>query len=326
MPSSSRPSAAGRRGARELQRAPPLRLRPGRLLLRLRRGPSGSTPQPRRSPSARSRWRSIMTGIDEEIAERRRHDEAKRSRPLAAVPPPPARRVLTTSARQVERSQVDWLEPGRIPLGQVTVVAGVGGMGKSQFTCLLAARVSRGELGAAGDVLIATAEDDPSTTVRPRLEAVQAELDRVHFLTIATAEGETRDHDPRRRRAARGDGRVPRRPPAGDRPAGGAPAGRDRLAPRPVGSARAGAALPAGDDDRVRRRGGAALEQVDRPRAADAPGRLGGVRQRGPLSCCCSTATPTTRTASAAIGACSRTSSATWRRWRRACSTRWRRS
>ena len=70
-------------------------------------------------------------------------------------------------------------------------MAGVGGMGKSQFTCLLAARVSRGELGAAGDVLIATAEDDPSTTVRPRLEAVQADLDRVHFLTIATAEGET---------------------------------------------------------------------------------------------------------------------------------------
>ena len=50
-------------------------------------------------------------GIAEEIAERRHHDEAKRSRPLAAVPAPPARRMLTTSARQVERSQVDWLEP-----------------------------------------------------------------------------------------------------------------------------------------------------------------------------------------------------------------------
>jgi hypothetical protein len=123
-------------------------------------------------------------GIADELAER------ARSTPKAPEPAPPGRRVLATPARQVERSQVDWLEPGRVPVGQVTVVAGIGGVGKSQWTCLLAARVSRGELGQRGAVLIATAEDDPSTTVRPRLEAVEADLELVRFLTIKTGEGD----------------------------------------------------------------------------------------------------------------------------------------
>ncbi len=102
----------------------------------------------------------------------------------------PARRVLTTAAADVERAQAEWLDGCRVPLGKVTIVAGPGGVGKSQWTCLLAAQLSRGELGDAGATLIATAEDDPSTTVRPRLEAVQADLARVHFLTIATKEGD----------------------------------------------------------------------------------------------------------------------------------------
>jgi hypothetical protein len=101
-----------------------------------------------------------------------------------------SRRVLATAAVEVERSEVDWLDPGRVPRGMVTVLAGLGGLGKSQFTCLLAARNSRGELGDTSATLIATAEDDPSTTVRPRLEAVEANLSLVHFLTIATSDGD----------------------------------------------------------------------------------------------------------------------------------------
>jgi hypothetical protein len=64
----------------------------------------------------------------------------------------------------------------------VTVLAGVGGLGKSQLACLFAAR-------NPGISLIATAEDSPSTTVRPRLEAVQANLGRARFVSIETAEG-----------------------------------------------------------------------------------------------------------------------------------------
>jgi hypothetical protein len=64
----------------------------------------------------------------------------------------------------------------------VTVLAGIGGLGKSTYTTLLAA-------ANPGVTLIATAEDSPSTTVRPRLEAVGADLDRVQFVAIQTDDG-----------------------------------------------------------------------------------------------------------------------------------------
>src|SRR6266480_245104 len=50
------------------------------------------------------------------------------------------RRAVAVPASHVHREQVEWLEPGRIPLRMVTVLAGVGGLGKSQLSCLLAAQ------------------------------------------------------------------------------------------------------------------------------------------------------------------------------------------
>jgi len=64
----------------------------------------------------------------------------------------------------------------------VTVLAGVGGLGKSQWTALLAAE-------NPGITLIATAEDSPSTTVEPRLAAVQADRARVAFVSIQSDDG-----------------------------------------------------------------------------------------------------------------------------------------
>ena len=75
--------------------------------------------------------------------------------------PEPTRRGITTPASGIHRERVEWLERGRVPLRMVTVLAGVGGLGKSQLACLWAAR-------NPGVTLIATAEDSPSTTVRPR--------------------------------------------------------------------------------------------------------------------------------------------------------------
>jgi AAA domain len=99
---------------------------------------------------------------------------------------PAKRRLVATRASQIQRKRVEWLEPGRVPIGLVTVVAGVGGLGKSQWTCLLAARLSRGDLGEPGATLIATAEDSPDTTVVPRLEACEADLDLIEFITVKT--------------------------------------------------------------------------------------------------------------------------------------------
>jgi hypothetical protein len=101
---------------------------------------------------------------------------------LRDTDPDKRRRVFAIPASQVRRESVEWLEPGRVPIGMVTIVSGVGGLGKSTWTCLLASR-------NPGVTLIATAEDSPETTVRPRLEAVEADLDRVRFVVVKTEEG-----------------------------------------------------------------------------------------------------------------------------------------
>jgi hypothetical protein len=78
-----------------------------------------------------------------------------------------------------------------IPCGALTVLDGDPGLGKSTITLDLAARVSRGyamppDGGKDGtppaNVVILSAEDDPARTIRPRLEAAGADLDRVQIV------------------------------------------------------------------------------------------------------------------------------------------------
>lgn len=109
---------------------------------------------------------------------------------LNGVGPPVKRRIVATPFSEIQRATVEWLEPGRVPIGLVTVLAGVGGLGKSQWACLLAARLSRGELGEQGTALIATAEDDPARTVKARLEALEANVERVRCIAVKTKDGE----------------------------------------------------------------------------------------------------------------------------------------
>jgi hypothetical protein len=122
----------------------------------------------------------------DEAEERLLNGEPARSRQSGI-----GRHALLSRARDVRRERLCYLEPGRIPLGLVTVLGGYAGLGKSQYTCLIAARLSRGEYGEPAAAVIATAEDSPSTTVKPRLEAVQADLDLVHFIHIKDEDGLT---------------------------------------------------------------------------------------------------------------------------------------
>lgn len=86
---------------------------------------------------------------------------------------------------EVDAEDTEWLWWNRIPLGEVTLVAGDPGMGKSQFTAALAAKISvgmplpDGGENHKGDVIFASLEDSPSKTVRPRLERQGAELSRI---------------------------------------------------------------------------------------------------------------------------------------------------
>jgi len=89
----------------------------------------------------------------------------------------------------IPAQKLSWLWPGRIPLGKLTLLAGDPGLGKSFVTLDIAARVTRGTNwpdgavnGQIGSVIVLSAEDDAADTIRPRLEAAGAKLDKIHIL------------------------------------------------------------------------------------------------------------------------------------------------
>jgi len=84
------------------------------------------------------------------------------------------------SYAEVEPRAVKWLVPGVIPLRTSTIVAGVGGLGKSTFLAAVSSRVSRGDLGyEPAAVIVVSYEDTAEEIWRPRLEAAGADLTRV---------------------------------------------------------------------------------------------------------------------------------------------------
>ena len=119
-----------------------------------------------------------------------RPDKQKRMR--NAIPPwkqqePVGPHSITRRLDEVEREQLDWLWPGRIPLGKLTLLAGDPGLGKSFVTLDLAARVSRGApwpdlpllKQTPADVLLFNAEDDLADTIAPRLDKAEANSNNI---------------------------------------------------------------------------------------------------------------------------------------------------
>jgi len=94
--------------------------------------------------------------------------------------------LLGRRASEIEPEEIRWLWPGRIPSGTLTTIDGDPGLGKSTLTIDFAARVSAGTpwpdggLCEAGGVVLLSAEDNPASTIVPRLAAAHADLDKVH--------------------------------------------------------------------------------------------------------------------------------------------------
>jgi hypothetical protein len=107
----------------------------------------------------------------------------------------------------VWKVQQEWLWPGRIPRGSLTLLAGDPSVGKSRLAVELAARVSSGtpwpcdphpqpELPC--NVVLLTAEDSPEREVRARLVAAGADLNRViNFHCVGEAHRSQRKHTTR---------------------------------------------------------------------------------------------------------------------------------
>ncbi|MGH7173956.1 MAG: AAA family ATPase [Gemmataceae bacterium] len=89
----------------------------------------------------------------------------------------------------LESRPVSWLWPGRLALGKLAMLDGDPGLGKSLVTLDLCARLSKGRSfpdGATGPgraaALILNGEDSAEDTIRPRLQALGADLKRVFVL------------------------------------------------------------------------------------------------------------------------------------------------
>jgi hypothetical protein len=105
--------------------------------------------------------------------------------------PTPGDRLVVRSLDGVARRRVEWVVDGLLPRRALTLVAGVGGLGKSTWLLAVAAVVSNGTLlGEPGDVVIVTLEDTLEEIVRPRLEAAGARLDRVHAIEVPLEVGQ----------------------------------------------------------------------------------------------------------------------------------------
>jgi hypothetical protein len=103
----------------------------------------------------------------------------------------PAARLRLRSLATVQPRQVRWLVPGLIPLRTLTLVAGIGGLGKSTWLANVAAQVSRGSLldGKPGNVIIVSYEDAAEEILRPRVDAAGGDLDRVYDIVLEGVAG-----------------------------------------------------------------------------------------------------------------------------------------
>lgn len=126
-------------------------------------------------------------------AEKMRNAETKpKAAPSPPTPPEAAHEAKLIRMADVAPEPVEWLWPGRIACGKLTIISGDPGLGKSFLTIDLAARVSKGagwpdELLVAprrtpGSVILLSAEDDPGDTIRPRLDSAGADCTKVHLL------------------------------------------------------------------------------------------------------------------------------------------------
>ena len=88
----------------------------------------------------------------------------------------------------INSEPVQWIWRDRLARGKLTLLGGLPGLGKSQIACDIAARLSKGAHWPNADrahvcnSIFICSEDDIADTVRPRLEAAGADLDRVHII------------------------------------------------------------------------------------------------------------------------------------------------
>jgi hypothetical protein len=108
------------------------------------------------------------------------------------------RKAVLECVSSIEEKPLEWLCPGRIPLGTLTMLAGDQKLGKSltlvyHAACASRGRPMHGEQAARppGSVILLSAEDPVAQVLRPRLRVAEAHLDKVHIIRSVVEPGGT---------------------------------------------------------------------------------------------------------------------------------------
>jgi putative DNA primase/helicase len=108
-----------------------------------------------------------------------------------AAPQWQAEELESVRADQVVMRAIVWLWLNRFSIGKIGIVAGLPDEGKGQVLCYIAARNTCGlewpngeGRSPQGNVIILSAEEDPSDSLAPRLAAAGADLSRIHFVKM----------------------------------------------------------------------------------------------------------------------------------------------
>jgi putative DNA primase/helicase len=136
---------------------------------------------------------------EEAKAEEPKAKESKAEEPAdgPSIGPTMGRRAIITRASDITPEPIEWLWPGRLAVGALTILVGLPDQGKTLLYCGLAARISTGApfppaprldgQTAPRRVLILTNEDSLSATVVPRLIKAGADLESVDFVQMVRA-------------------------------------------------------------------------------------------------------------------------------------------
>lgn len=103
--------------------------------------------------------------------------------------------AVVKNAASLKPRGIEWIWNQWLPTGKLTVLAGDGGTGKTTLLLgFIAILTTKGrwpdgtECDGSGNVLIWSGEDDTEDTLLPRLIAMGANLDKVHFIQGRTNE------------------------------------------------------------------------------------------------------------------------------------------
>jgi DNA polymerase len=108
-------------------------------------------------------------------------------------------RLITVRASDVEERIVEWFWPERLAIGKINLLVGMPDMGKGQIAAFLAAAATarlplpeKEGFVPQGNVIWFNAEDDNADTIKPRLIAAGANMDRVHLVLGASVSDEAK--------------------------------------------------------------------------------------------------------------------------------------